>query len=354
MDLLKQTLAGIKPLDKEAMDKAAERQNQLTKPSGSLGRLEDLSIIIAGIQRRALPVLEKKAIFTFAGDHHVVFEENIASAPMEITAQQVLNFVSGGGAVNALANHCGARVVLVDMGIATPYMRPDSVKNKRVGKGAANISRGPAMSRVEAVKALEGGISSVLEELEEGLDIIGVGEMGIGNTTPASAIYSLYTGLQPSEVTGPGAGIDEETIKRKVKVIERAIEINQPEKDDAIDVLAKIGGFEIGGMAGAMIAAASKGIPVIVDGFISTSAALLAEQLNSDISSYLILSHHSAERGYGHVAGFMKQKPLLDLGLRLGEGTGAALGISLCEAAVRALREIRTFDQAGVTDVSEL
>ncbi|MBN2656495.1 MAG: nicotinate-nucleotide--dimethylbenzimidazole phosphoribosyltransferase [Spirochaetales bacterium] len=354
MDLLNKTLNGIKPLDPGAMEKARERQFKLTKPPGSLGRLEELSITIAGIQRNPLPSLEKKAIFTFAGDHHVVFEENIASAPMEITAQQVLNFVSGGGAVNALANHCGARLVIVDMGVATPYDRPSIVKDKRVGNGAANISRGPAMTREDAIMALEGGISSVLEELENGLDIIGVGEMGIGNTTPASAIYSLYTGLDPAEVTGPGAGIDEETIKRKVEVIRRAIDINNPRRDDAIDVLSKIGGFEIGGMAGAMIGAASKGIPVVVDGFISTAAALLAEQLNSDISGYLILSHHSAERGYGHAAGFMKQKPLLDLGLRLGEGTGAALGISLCDAAVRALKEIRTFDQAGVTDVTEL
>ncbi|MBB6479070.1 nicotinate-nucleotide--dimethylbenzimidazole phosphoribosyltransferase [Spirochaeta isovalerica] len=354
MDLLKKTLADIKPLDEKAMDKARERQYKLTKPPGSLGRLEDLSIIIAGIQRQALPEIKNKAIFTFAGDHHVVFEEDIASAPMEITAQQVLNFVSGGGAVNALANHSGARLVLIDMGVATPYDRPDSVKDKRVGKGASNISRGPAMTRLEAVKALEGGIESVLEEIGIGLDIIGVGEMGIGNTTPASAIYALYTGADPEEVTGPGAGIDDETIKRKIEVIRKALDVNKPDKTDPIDVLAKIGGFEIGGMAGAMLAAASKGIPVVVDGFISTAAALLADQLSPEISPYLILSHHSAERGYGHAAGFMKQKPLLDLGLRLGEGTGAALGISLCEAAVRALKEIRTFDQAGVTDVTEL
>lgn len=354
MDLLKETLEEIKTLDKQAMDKASDRQNRLTKPPGSLGRLEELSIRLAGIQRRALPQIERKVIYTFAGDHHTVFEENIASAPMEITAQQVLNFSSGGGAVNALAASCGAELVVIDMGIATKYNRPATILDKRVGFGAANITKGPAMSREEAIRSLEGGIEVVMDLKGNTPDIIGVGEMGIGNTTPASAIFSLYTGLDPVNVTGPGAGINEETIKRKVQVISKALTVNKPEKSDAIDVLSKIGGFEIGGMAGAMIAAASKGIPVVVDGFISTAAALLAEQLNPVIADYLILSHKSAERGYEHAAGFLKQKPLLDLGLRLGEGTGAALGITICEASVRALRDIQTFDEAGVIDITEI
>lgn len=353
MKLLEKTLEEIKPLDEEAMKEAGIRQNNLTKPLGSLGRLEDLSIRIAGMKGCSIPRLDNKAIFTFAGDHHVVFEENIASAPMEITAQQVMNFSVGGGAVNALANHCGARVVITDMGVATPYDRPEAVKNKKVGDGAANIAKGPAMTRDQAVKSLEGGIEALLEEFDKGLDIIGVGEMGIGNTTPASAIYALYTGLDAAEVTGPGAGIDEETVVRKVEVVKRALDANSPDKEDPVGVLSKIGGFEIGGMAGAMIGAASRGIPVVVDGFISTAAALLAVQLNPLVDDYLILSHLSAERGYSHAAGFMGRKPLLDLGLRLGEGTGAALGISIAEASVRALREIRTFAEAGVIDVKE-
>lgn len=354
MELLKKTLEKISPLDDKAMNAAKDRQFKLTKPAGSLGRLEDLSIRIAGIQGRALPEIKNKAIFTFAGDHHVVFEENIASAPMEITVQQVLNFAAGGGAVNALAGYCGARLIIVDAGSATPYEIPSNVKDRRVGNGAANISRGPAMTEEQAVRSIEAGIETVLEEFEKGLDIVGIGEMGIGNTTPASAIFSLYTGRSPVEVTGPGAGIDEVTIRKKVGVIERALEVNRPDRENPLDVLAKIGGFEIGAMTGAMIAAAACRVPVMVDGFISTAAALLAVQLNPLIEGYLILSHQSAEKGYSHGAGFLGQKPLLDLGLRLGEGTGAAIGISIAEAAVTALRNIRTFDEAGVTDVTEL
>lgn len=351
MELLHQTIQKITPLDQDAMTNARNRQNNLTKPQGSLGRLEDLSIQLAGIQRKTIADVSHKAIFTFAGDHHVVFEENIASAPMEITSQQVSNFIRGGGAVNALAGYCGARVIVVDMGVATPYEGRDKVKYKFVQSGAANISRGPAMTRGDAVKALEGGIEAVLEEMENGLDILGVGEMGIGNTTPSSAIYSLYTGLPIEEVTGPGAGIGDDLILKKIEIIKRALEINKPDKSDAIDVLSKIGGFEIGGMAGAMLAAAANNIPVIVDGFISTAAACLAKTLNPLIDEYLILSHHSAETGFDHASNFVGQKPLFDLGLRLGEGTGAALGISLAEAAVCALRDISTFEDAGVIDV---
>ena len=351
MELLQNTLKKIKPLHEESMENVRARQNTLTKPPGSLGRLEDLSVQLAGIQRKAMPDLTHKAIFTFAGDHHVVFEEGIASAPMEITAQQVVNFTKGGGAVNALAGYCGARVVIIDMGVGTAYEGAGAVKNKNVGKGASNISKGRAMTREQAIQSLEGGIESVLEEIEKGLDIMGVGEMGIGNTTPSSAIYSLYTGLSPESVTGPGAGIPEEIIRKKVEVIKRALEVNKPDKNDAIDVLSCIGGFEIGGMAGAMLAGAANSIPVVVDGFISTAAACLARSLNPLVDEYLILSHHSAETGFVHASEHLEKKPLLDLGLRLGEGTGAALGISLAEASVAALRDMATFQEAGLSDI---
>ncbi|MCP4162665.1 MAG: nicotinate-nucleotide--dimethylbenzimidazole phosphoribosyltransferase [Deltaproteobacteria bacterium] len=354
MELLKKTINNIKSLDKDAMSEASKRQDILTKPKGSLGRLEELSVQIAGIQRRSLPVCDKKAILTFAGDHHVVYEEGIASAPIEITAQMVANFTRGGAAVNILADHCGARVVVIDQGVASEYERAGYIKNKFIAPGAANIAKGPAMSREQAIRALEGGIETVMEELENGLDIIGVGEMGIGNTTPSSAIYSLYTGLEPDVVTGPGAGIDEEIVKRKIEVVKKAIEINKPDKNDAIDVLSKIGGFEIGGMAGAMLGAAANNIPVVVDGFISTAAACLARTLCPGIDDYLILSHHSAETGFIHASNYVGQKPLLDLGLRLGEGTGAALGISIVEASIKALKKMATFEQAGVIDVKEI
>ncbi len=354
MTLLEKTINSILPLDKLSMEKVASRQNILTKPKGSLGRLEELTIQIAGIQKKSNPIIDNKAILTFAGDHHVVYEEAIASAPIEITAQQVCNFANGGGAVNALAHHCGARVVVIDVAVATKYDRDESVKNKFIAPGAANISKGPAMSRQHAVRALESGIETVIEEMENGLDIIGVGEMGIGNTTPSSAIYSLYTGLNPSAVTGPGAGIDKTIISKKLKVIKRALEINQPDKTDAVDVLSKIGGYEIGAMAGAMLGAAANNIPVVVDGFISTAAAFLAGTLCPVIDDYLILSHHSAETGYNFASDFVGKKPLLDLGLRLGEGTGAALAISIIDAAIRALNEMASFDEAGVIDIKKL
>ncbi len=354
MTLLEKTINGIKPLDKESMDQASSRQDILTKPQGSLGRREQLSIQVAGIQRRARPVCEKKAIFTFAGDHNVVYEEGIASAPIEITAQMVSNFSRGGAAVNILANHCGARVVVIDMGVATKYDGNDSVKNKFIAPGTSNIAKGPAMTREQAISSLEGGIETVLEEIENGLDIMGVGEMGIGNTTPSSAIYSLYTGLDPQLVTGSGAGIDEKKMKKKIEVVKRSLEINNPDKSDAIDVLSKIGGFDIGGMAGAMLGAAANHIPVVVDGFISTAAACLARALSPLVDDYLILSHHSAETGFVHASNHVGQKPLLDLGLRLGEGTGSALGISIVEASIKTINEMATFEQAGVIDVKEI
>ncbi|QEN03912.1 nicotinate-nucleotide--dimethylbenzimidazole phosphoribosyltransferase [Thiospirochaeta perfilievii] len=348
MSLIEDINSLIKPLDLKAMEGARVRQNRLTKPPGSLGRLEELSINVAGIKGEVFPHMDNKAILTFAGDHHVVFEEGIASAPMEVTAMQVDNFVRGGGAVNVLAKHAGARVVVIDMGVATPYKSKTGVKNKFVASGAKNISKGPAMSRDEAIKSVIGGIETVLEEIDNGLDIVGIGEMGIGNTTPSSAIFSLYTGLDPIEITGPGAGIDSAVLDKKVNIVKRALEVNNPNKDDMFDVLSKIGGFEIGGMVGAIICCAAKKIPVVIDGFISTAAGVLATSYNPLISDYLFLSHKSAETGYKHVFDFFKTTPILDLGLRLGEGTGAALGISIIDAAVKSLKDISTFEEAGI------
>ena len=348
MNLLESTIGKIVPPSSEIREQARNRQNELTKPKGSLGQLEELSITLAGIKRTIRPKLPKKAVITFAGDHHTVHEEGIASAPMEVTVQMLANFVAGGAGVNALSHSVGARVAVVDMGVALPYPGISGIYRKSVGRGAANITKGPAMTREQAVKSLEGGIEVLLSEADKGLDIVGIGEMGIGNTTPASAIMSLITNTPVAAITGPGAGITDELIARKVEVIEKALKVNAPDRNDGIDILAKVGGFEIGGMAGAMIAAAGRDIPVLVDGFISTAAAILAVAIAPACGDFLIPSHFSAETGYSRAMGFLKRKPLLDLGMRLGEGSGAAMAMALCDGACSVINRMSTFAEASV------
>ena len=354
MKLLEKTISEIKPISKEILRLAQERQDNLTKPRGSFGRLEDLSIKIAGIQGRIDPQIKDKAVLLFAGDHLTVHEEGIASAPIQVTTQMLINFVSGHGAgVNILAEHVGARVVVTDMGVAIEYPENPNIYNKSISKGAKNITKGPAMSTLEAIKSIESGIEVLLDQKKAGLDIIAVGEMGIGNTTPSSAIFSLITGQTVEAVTGLGSGIIEQKLQKKIDVIKKALIINSPNVYDGIDILSKIGGFEIGAMAGAMIAAASKQIPVMIDGFIATAAALIAIKVAPNCEPYLISAHHSAETGYNKVVDFLKQKPLLDLGMRLGEGTGALLGISLAEASVKILNGMTTFQEAEVIIAEE-
>lgn len=354
MNLLDKTISEIRPISDKILQDAQNRQDNLTKPRGAFGRLEDLSIKIAGIQGRVDPQIRDKAVLLFAGDHKTVHEEGIASAPIEVTTQMLINFVSDHGAgVNILADHVGARVVVTDMGVATEYRDNPAIYNKSLGKGADNITKGPAMNRDKAIKSLESGIEVLLDQEKSGLDIIAVGEMGIGNTTPSSAIFSLITGQSVEQVTGPGAGIIDEKLQKKINVIKKAIELNRPDTEDGIDMLSKVGGFEIGAMAGAMIGAASKQIPVMIDGFIATAAALIAIKVAPGCEPYLISAHHSAETGYNKAMNFLKQKPLLDLGMRLGEGTGALLGISLAEASVKILNNMTTFKEAEVVIAEE-
>lgn len=347
-DKIAKILSGIEAPDKAAMDAARERQNRLTKPRGSLGRLEELSIVMAGIQRRADPVIRGKTVITFAGDHGVL-EEGINNYPREVTAQMVLNFLAGGAGINVIARTAGVRVVVVDMGVATDYPKKPGLVVRTVGPGTANIARGPAMSRRQAEECLEAGIDVVEQEIAEGLDLLGIGEMGIGNTTPSSAIVAVCTGLPAAEVTGRGTGLDDATLVRKIAVVERALQVNRPDGKDGIDILSKVGGFEIGGMAGAVLAAAAHRIPVLVDGFISTAAALIADRICPAVRPYLIAAHRSAEPGHQAALDLLGLKPLLDLGLRLGEGSGAALAMPVVEAAVRLLAEMATFEEAGVS-----
>jgi len=345
---LQALIRDIKPIDEEARAAARDRQDRLTKPPQSLGRLEELSIQLAGITGQALPKLANKVILTMAGDHGVV-AEGVSAFPQEVTEQMVLNFLRGGAAINALARHVGARVVVVDMGVAAHLEPQPGLVDKKVALGTQNMARGPAMTRKQATRALLAGAEVVEDELKKGLDILGVGEMGIANTTPSTAIAAVLSGIPADRLAGRGTGVDVAGLERKIGAIERALKVNHPDPTDALDVLAKVGGFEIGGMAGAMLAAAAHHRPVMVDGFISTAAALVAVGLAPQARPYLIASHCSQERGHRLMLEWLGLKPLFDLDMRLGEGTGAALGISLADAACKLLSEMATFDEAGVS-----
>jgi len=348
-DSLGRILKAIKPLDSSAMAAAQSRQNSLTKPPGSLGRLEELSIQIAGIRRT--PKLEHKAIITMAADHGVV-AEGVSLYPQAVTRQMVLNFLQGGAAINVLAGHIGARVIIVDMGVIGGSQPLPGLLCKAIDSGTKNTAREPAMTRQQAIDALETGIELVQDEASKGLDIIGTGDMGIGNTTAGSAIFAAISGQSVAKATGRGTGIDNEQLAHKVRVIEKALSINQPNPKDPIDVLAKVGGFEIGGLAGVILAGAAQRIPVVIDGFISGAAALIATGLSPQAKDYLIPAHVSAEAGHKLILDYLGLKPLLNLNMRLGEGTGAALGIFLAEAAVRILSQMATFTEAGVSEAA--
>jgi nicotinate-nucleotide--dimethylbenzimidazole phosphoribosyltransferase len=338
----------IGPLDERAMAATESRQQALTKPPGSLGRLEELSIQLAGITGQALPALRHKVVITMAGDHGVV-AEGVSAYPQEVTPQMVINFLNGGAAINVLARHAGARVVIVDMGVAANLDSHPGLVHQKVAPGTQNMARGPAMSREQALRSLLAGAEVVEGELEHGLDIVGTGDMGIGNTTPSAAIAAAMSGRPASEIVGRGTGVDEAGLARKVAVVERALATNRPDPDDALDVLAKVGGFEIGGLAGAILAAAAHRRPVMVDGFISTAAAMIAVGLAPNVQRYLIAAHRSQEHGHQLMLEWLGLRPLVDLDLRLGEGTGAALGFFLAEAACKVLAEMATFAEAGVS-----
>ncbi|PWU22251.1 MAG: nicotinate-nucleotide--dimethylbenzimidazole phosphoribosyltransferase [Candidatus Rokuibacteriota bacterium] len=326
--------------------------DQLTKPVGSLGRLEELARRLAEITGMCPPSIAHAVIFTLAGDHGVV-EEGVSAYPQVVTSQMVENFLRGGAAVNVLARHAEARVIVADLGVAGPLPPHPNLRTKRIAPGTRNMSRGPAMTRPEALAAVEAGVDLVESERAHGLDLIGTGEMGIGNTTAASAMTVVFTGAPVAEVTGAGTGIDEVTRRRKIAIIERALRVNEPDPGDALDVLAKVGGFEIAGLAGVILAGAAYRIPVFVDGFIAAAAALAAVRLKPEARHAVLASHRSAEPGHRHALEALGLTPYLDLGMRLGEGTGAALGISLARAAVKILTEMATFKSAGVSGRSD-
>ena len=351
MNKLKALVDSIKPVDQSRTAAIQARLDNLTKPQGSLGRLEELAKRYCLITGRDKPEIRNKIVFTFAGDHGVA-AEGVSAFPKEVTPQMVLNFLRGGAGVNVLARHAGARVIVVDMGVDHDFEPAEGLEIRKIGRGTRNMAAGPAMTREEAEQAILAG-AGMVEKYKAGLDIIGTGDMGIGNTTPSSAIVSVITGAEPELVTGRGTGIDDASLKAKVAIIKRAIAANRPDPKDPVDVLAKLGGFEIAGIAGLVLGAAANRIPVVVDGFISTAGALIAAELNPLVKEYIIAAHQSVEIGHRKMLEHLEQRPLLDLNLRLGEGTGAALGISLVEAGVKVLMEMATFAAAGVSDKAE-
>ena len=342
-------ISTIDPLDEAAMRAARARQDTLTKPRGSLGRLEELSIQLAGIKADPFPSVKRKAIIVMAADHGVALE-GVSAYPSDVTAQMVLNFLRGGAAINVLARQAEARVTVVDIGVAADFEPMPGLVRRKIMHGTRNLAQGPAMTREEAEQALQVGVDVFNDEATRGLDIVATGDMGIGNTTPSSAIVAAMTGFSVAQVVGRGTGIDDQGLERKIKVIEQALAVNQPDANDPMDVLHKVGGLEIAGLAGVMIAAASGRIPVVVDGFISTAAAMIAVAFAPRVGDYLISAHQSVEIGHQAMLKHLNLNPLLDLNLRLGEGTGAVLAFHLIEASARILCEMATFDEAGVSD----
>jgi len=338
----------IRPLDAEAQAKARARQDNLTKPRGSLGRLEDLSVQLAGIYRTASPKIKKKVIFTMAGDHGIC-AEGVSAYPSEVTAQMVLNFSKGGAAINVLGRHVGAEVITVDMGVASDLAWPTSVVSCKVRKGTRNMAKGPAMTPVETLDAVLKGAEIAQGAIARKADLIGIGDMGIGNTTAATALTAVFTRKPVAELTGRGTGLDDAGLQNKIRIIEEVIRLHRPNPAKPLDVLQRVGGLEIAGMAGVILGAASKGVPVVLDGFIASSSALIAAGLAPESKSYMIASHRSVERGHQAILEHLGLEPILDLRMRLGEGTGAALSMSIIEASCKLLSEMATFDGAGVS-----
>ena len=346
-------LRDLGPLDAAAIAAATAHLDSLTKPPGSLGRLEALAVQLAGITAEAKPAFRRRAIVVAAADHGVV-AQGVSAYPSDVTPQMIANFLRGGAAIDALARTVGAELIVVDAGVAAPVPTVDRRADVRliaapIRPGTSDMSRGPAMTRAEAFAAIGLGIAIAGDMADDGVDLVGVGEMGIGNTTAASAITAAMTGLAPERVTGRGTGIDDATHRRKIDVVARALDINQPTPADPVGTLAAVGGFEVGVLVGVLLGTAAARIPVILDGFITGAAALIASGLAPGIEPRLIAAHRSVEPGHAVVLERLGLRPLLELDLRLGEATGAALAMSLVDAAIAVRDGMATFDAAGVS-----
>lgn len=352
-DLLEKTIRGISDLDQTAMEMARLHQGQLAIPYWSLGKIHDLGVKLAGITGDPKPNITDCCVITMAGDHGVV-AQGVSKFPQEVTRQMVLNFLKGGAAINVFARHVGARLTVVDMGvIGSPIQGIASsgtrFVTKKIRQGTKDISEGPAMTRDEAARCLEAGISIVLEERDMGLDAVAIGDMGIGNTTPSSAIAAVVLGMEPEKLVNTGTGIEEKALGKKISLVRQAIDKNNPNPKDPIDVLSKVGGLEIGGLAGVILGASSLRIPVVIDGFIATSAALIASLFDKRVRDYMFAGHSSNVVGHREMLEYLHMDPMVDLKMRLGEGTGAALGLFFLKLSSKVAREMLTFEEAEVT-----
>jgi nicotinate-nucleotide--dimethylbenzimidazole phosphoribosyltransferase len=349
LSLINEVCRQIKPVEESWLSAARQRQLTLTKPPGSLGRLERIGNRLAAIQRTVTPCVTNKRIYVVAGDHGVT-AEGVSAYPREVTAQMVDNFLRGGAAINVLARNGGVEVKIVDAGVDADLTDRNGLIDVKIMRGTSNFVLGPAMRRDEAEACVVAGIRLAHASRSEGIDLLGIGEMGIGNTTAASAIAAALTGQDAASVTGRGTGIDDDHLARKIETIRRALAVNQPVAADAIDILAKVGGAEIGVMTGIVLGAAAERLAVVADGFISTAAAALAACLCPHTRAYLFAAHRSSEPGHAILIDYIGDQPLLDLSMRLGEGTGAALAMHVIEAGAKLLSEMATFQEAGVSD----
>jgi nicotinate-nucleotide--dimethylbenzimidazole phosphoribosyltransferase len=349
MELLTETLAAIRPVDPVLLEKAQAKLDKKTKPIGSLGRLEEFARRFAAITGSLEPDTTKKVIYTFAGDHGVT-EEGVSAFPREVTPQMVFNFLRGGAGVNVLARHCGAEVCVVDIGVDHDFGELAGLIRKKIRRGTRNFTKGPAMDRGEALAAIRVGIELAGQARAGGVAMVGTGEMGIGNTTPSSAIIAALSGKPVREVTHRGTGISDSALANKIRVIEQGLAVNRPDPADPLDVLAKVGGFEIAGITGLVLGCAANRIPVVIDGFISTAGALIAAEMEPHVKDYIFAAHQSVEIGHRFMLERIGAEPILDLRMRLGEGTGAALAMGLIEAGVKILKEMATFGEAGVAE----
>ncbi len=351
-ETLNALLSSITEPDQDAITRATERQSQLTKPPGSLGRLEDISIWLAGVYGLEKPVIHGKAVIVCAGDHGVTVE-GVSAFPASVTPAMVMNFLGGGAAISAICRAVGARVYVLDAGVNADLPEHPDLISRKLRRGTGNIATEPAMTRLEAAQTILAGAQVARTAIENGANLIAAGDMGIGNTTPSAAITAFITGLEPRSVTGRGTGVQDVALEKKIRVVERVLERARNAKlevRDGLGILEHLGGLEIAAMVGVMLEGAASGVPVVVDGFIAGAAALIAVTLSPKVQAFLTASHRSQEPGHTAQLEWLKLEPLFDLNLRLGEGTGAALAMPLIESAARTLTEMATFSEANVPD----